>query len=569
MRGRPPLQFASRLKPRIAARIATPPKDNLLSRIAESFPEIMTTHSDGLVLRRATDREADGHVYNRSPATAMAPLSPCIAKLWPVRRGTAFRLCDDEVAQLGMNLQAGRTRSLHACRLLDDYLCAVNFLDPNASKALHIGHLRNLTLGQALACMLEGSGAKVSRISFVGDWGRHMAEATIGFRNATDGTFIVPQGIKPDHFIGRAYASLVATFTPQHKGQRSTDRECLTLDDEADQLCRAWSRQDALTEAQTRRTRDLVMAGQKATLETLGVRFDTVYCESDFLRFIEPLLERGCELGLWNCESSGAVIHHSSRPECPALLLARDGRIPTEHARLLSLILAVLASRPNDEFLIFLAGDEWRVQNLVHYDLLKSFTGQNLNDRIDQLYCGMIYHAGSTMKSSCGDALLIDDCLSLISEMPRTINLAAKTGGLFTELDIAGLLIRAHLLTGEPETPMRFPNDIISFLGRSPAWQLIDVLCDSWSNANTNAPACPLQPGYRFAVIASQDLWRKATQSIAALNPSILLRFLLAYARSICQLEAQKEPATAAVASETIRVGLRNLGLLPSTRITA
>src|SRR4029077_14585066 len=562
MRRRALPHLAASLKPQVAATTATPPAHNLLSQIAESFPEIATVHSNGLVLRRATDREADGHVYNRSPTAAtMALFPPRIAKLWPARRGTAFRICDDEIVQLGVNLQAGDTSSLHAC-MLHGYRCAVNFLDPNASKALHVGHLRNLTLGQALACMLEMSGAKVSRISFVGDCGRHMAEATVGFRNATDGTFRVPKAVKPDHFIGRAYASFVATFTPEHKEQSSTDRDCLALDDEADRFCRAWSSRDPLVEAQALRTRDLVLEGHNATLKTLGVHFDSVYYESDFSKFVKTLLERGCQIGLWDRESSGAVVHHSWRRECPALLLARDTGIPTEHARLLSLVLSVLASREDSEFLFFFAGDEWRSQNLVHYDLLYSLIGQDLSDRIEQIYCGMVYHAASTMKSSHGDALLIDDCLALISKTRRVIHLAAKTGGILTDFDIAGLLIRAHLLTGDPEKPIRFPDDVVSFLGRSPAWQLIDVLCDAWSNANPSAPARPSQLGYRFAVIASQDLWRKLAQSIAELNPTILFQFLLAYARSIRQLEAQREPATAAIASETIRIGLRYLGLL-------
>ena len=47
----------------------------------------------------------------------------------------------------------------------------------NSNKAAHVGHLRNIALGQALAGALEAAGARVTRQSQVSDYCRSMGEA--------------------------------------------------------------------------------------------------------------------------------------------------------------------------------------------------------------------------------------------------------------------------------------------------------------------------------------------------------------------------------------------------------
>jgi len=54
---------------------------------------------------------------------------------------------------------------------------SVQFWDANATKALHIGHLRNLAIGNSLAAALQQSGAHVERRSRISDMGRGMGEA--------------------------------------------------------------------------------------------------------------------------------------------------------------------------------------------------------------------------------------------------------------------------------------------------------------------------------------------------------------------------------------------------------
>ncbi|HSX37176.1 MAG TPA: arginine--tRNA ligase [Patescibacteria group bacterium] len=58
----------------------------------------------------------------------------------------------------------------------------VEYGDPNPFKEMHIGHVYSYIVGDAIARLLEASGAKVDRLSYHGDVGLHVAKAIWGMR---------------------------------------------------------------------------------------------------------------------------------------------------------------------------------------------------------------------------------------------------------------------------------------------------------------------------------------------------------------------------------------------------
>lgn len=53
----------------------------------------------------------------------------------------------------------------------------VEFAHPNTHKAFHIGHLRNISIGESIVRLLEATGVKVIRANYEGDVGMHIAKA--------------------------------------------------------------------------------------------------------------------------------------------------------------------------------------------------------------------------------------------------------------------------------------------------------------------------------------------------------------------------------------------------------
>src|SRR3954454_9847309 len=87
---------------------------------------------------------------------------------------------------------------------------AVYFWGANTTKALHIGHLRNLAIGHALGAALQQAGARVERRSLICDVGRSMGEAMAGVVHSGRDQQVWPEGEeKSDHFVGACYADYV------------------------------------------------------------------------------------------------------------------------------------------------------------------------------------------------------------------------------------------------------------------------------------------------------------------------------------------------------------------------
>ncbi|MCL4386775.1 arginine--tRNA ligase [Patescibacteria group bacterium] len=59
----------------------------------------------------------------------------------------------------------------------------VEFAQPNTHKEFHIGHLRNIVIGESISRLLEFLKAKVFRANFQGDIGLHVAKAIYGIMN--------------------------------------------------------------------------------------------------------------------------------------------------------------------------------------------------------------------------------------------------------------------------------------------------------------------------------------------------------------------------------------------------
>ena len=106
---------------------------------------------------------------------------------------------------------------------------SVQFWDANATKALHVGHLRNLAIGNALAAALSQAGAQVERRSLISDAGRSMGEAMAGVMKSGRHAQAWPdKNEKSDHFVGCCYAEYVAagrSFNGNGNGDGQPQRE--------------------------------------------------------------------------------------------------------------------------------------------------------------------------------------------------------------------------------------------------------------------------------------------------------------------------------------------------------
>jgi arginyl-tRNA synthetase len=255
--------------------------------------------------------------------------------------GVELRLSDSWIETTGAALEAGGGDEAELVDLARGRRYAVQFWDANATKALHVGHLRNLAIGNALAASLEQAGGEVERRSIISDAGRSMGEAMAGIVRSGHHTQSWPEGDqKSDHFVGLCYADYVASggFAEEGPEERedSLTRELRMQNDAADELLKRVMSGESEALELWFKTRAWVISGQRKTLARLGVAFDRVFFESDFLDDGFELTERGLREGKLTRREDGVVVYATGVEDLEEMPLLRADGQTTQHMRAVS-----------------------------------------------------------------------------------------------------------------------------------------------------------------------------------------------------------------------------------------
>ncbi len=62
----------------------------------------------------------------------------------------------------------------------------IDFGSPNVAKPMHVGHIRSLAIGDALARIAKFLGHDVIRDNHIGDWGTQFGMVIYGWKNLLD-----------------------------------------------------------------------------------------------------------------------------------------------------------------------------------------------------------------------------------------------------------------------------------------------------------------------------------------------------------------------------------------------
>jgi arginyl-tRNA synthetase len=339
---------------------------------------------------------------------------PWVRSVTRGRDGVRLRLADSWVETAGAALEAGGSAESPLADLAQSQRISVQFWDANATKALHVGHLRNLAIGNALAAALEQAGAQVERRSRISDMGRAMGEAMAGVMQSGRHAHGWSEGDeKSDHFVGLCYAEYVAAggalaAGEDEQAEDSLSREVHVRNDAADDLIKRVLAGDGEALELWYKTRAWVIAGQRKTLARLGIAFDRVFFESDFLAETAELAATGLRNGSLTRRDDGVVVYATGLEELEELPLVRADGLSTQHMR--SLTYALTAPELEDVTSLQVTGSEW-VSHLASIRKLAAELRPGLNGSFHpsrSIFHGMVAADRRAVTSSAG-AQLIDD----------------------------------------------------------------------------------------------------------------------------------------------------------------
>lgn len=73
-----------------------------------------------------------------------------------------------------------------ACKMVDNKKIIIEFSSPNIAKPFHAGHLRSTIIGGFLSNLYEKLGWDVTRMNYLGDWGKQFGVLAVGFERYGD-----------------------------------------------------------------------------------------------------------------------------------------------------------------------------------------------------------------------------------------------------------------------------------------------------------------------------------------------------------------------------------------------
>jgi arginyl-tRNA synthetase len=173
---------------------------------------------------------------------------------------------------------------------------AIEHTNVNPNKALHIGHARNLVLGDSLSRVLRYLGRKVQALNYIDDSGAQVADVIVGFKflNLPEEA---PQGMKYDVYCGDSvYAKVNAEYS---RNPALKEKQSLVLKE----IEKGTGEFAEYTRSIVRR----ILAAQLATCWRLGATYDLLNWESQLVHsgMWERIFESLKKIGYVKLETNG------------------------------------------------------------------------------------------------------------------------------------------------------------------------------------------------------------------------------------------------------------------------
>lgn len=443
------------------------------------------------------------------------------------RNSVHIRFADHMVEEVATDLEGGLGDPLHTHQVESGQAWVVNFIDPNTTKALHIGHLRNIAIGHSLASLAEAGGIAVTRQIRVGDYGRNMGEAMAGYVFHGNGRTPLSTGMPGDRLVGECYARYVAGLTPQPDGpsaDAALTREGHVARDAAERLLEQWRGGDAEVMQLFSDVRQWVLEGHAATYDRLGVTIDRTVFESEHLDHASAMIERGLETGLFRRTADGAIVYDTGDPEYERFLLVRPDGFPTQHLRYIATWSATRGLYDGAHS-VNVQGSEWRHMGRYTEKILRE-TIERPEERhpaTDIIY-EMVVSESGVIKSSKGNALLVDDILDEIVASAAMNELQGFNDQIVPD-EVAPIVALSHFLARPVgQRMMMRPRAFTDPAGAG--WRLARAWARAWQPEFDGCPDPAVDDAeYRFLVVRSSLHRRLVAQSIARKQVLPLMRF--------------------------------------------
>lgn len=188
----------------------------------------------------------------------------------------------------------------------------VEYCGPNTNKPLHLGHVRNMALGNSICRILSFAGNKIHPVNIINDRGIHICQSMAAYQKW--GKEKKPDK-KGDHFVGDYYVQFAKKL-----------KEDPSLKDEAQELLFQWEMKDKEVRTLWKKMNTWVLKGFAETYKRFGISFEKEYFESELYEKGKEVVFEGLKKKIFIKDDNKSIIAELEKFGLPnKVLLRADG----------------------------------------------------------------------------------------------------------------------------------------------------------------------------------------------------------------------------------------------------
>jgi arginyl-tRNA synthetase len=389
---------------------------------------------------------------------------------------------------------------------LEDPTILVEFASPNTNKPLHLGHIRNILLGDSISKILQANGKNIHKTQIINDRGIHICKSIVAWLKFGKNSTPSDLNEKGDFFVGKYYVlfdkvykeEILQLISEGKDNAYAKKNAPIFLD--AQSLLIKWESGDKKVIELWKKMNSWVYDGFEKTYNNIGVNFDSYYYESNTYLLGKDIINEGLKNKVFFKKEDGSVWIDLTDDGLDEKILLRSDGTSVYMTQDLGTALLRYKDHPNMDGMIYTVGNEQDYHFKVLFKILKKL-GFEWSKNLHHLSYGMVDLPSGKMKSREGTVVDGDD---LISEMKLNASNLSKELGKIDEFSNSekdmlnstiGLgALKYYILKVDPKKRILFdPSESIDF------------------NGNTG-------PFVQYAYARIQSLKRKSSFSLEKIN---------------------------------------------------
>ena len=359
-------------------------------------------------------------------------------------------------------------------------LYMVEYSSPNTNKPLHLGHLRNIFLGDSVVSLLKAVGHKVVKTQIINDRGIHICKSMVAWKSFGNGETPESSGLKGDHLVGKYYV----LFDKKYKEQvsdlidagidKESAQEKAQILIDAQKMLIKWEQNDTETRNLWSTMNGWVYDGFNKTYKDLKVNFDHLYYESSTYSKGKGVVQEGLNENVFYKKEDNSIWCDMSKDKLDDKLLLRSDGTSVYMTQDIGTAVQRFEDYPSLSGVVYTVGNE---QN-HHFNVLFKIL-QKLNydwaKNCHHLSYGMVELPEGKMKSREGTVVDADDLLSTVTEEAKQLTFERghlegmskeEINELCGKIGLGGL--KYFLLKVDPRKKMSFnPKESIDLNGHT------------------------------------------------------------------------------------------------------